>query len=46
MSTMQLHFKSHACFTYGKEERLASFYASTIHYREGILKDCIFAGQC
>lgn len=38
MSTMQLHFKSHACFTYGKEERLASFYASTIHYREGIPK--------
>lgn len=38
MSTMQLHFKSHACFTYGKEDRLASFYASTIHYRAGIPK--------
>lgn len=38
MSTMQLHFKSHACFTYGKDDRLASFYASTIHYREGIPK--------
>lgn len=38
MSTMQLYFKSHACFTYGKDDRLASFYASTIHYRAGIPK--------
>lgn len=38
MNTMKLHFKGHACFTYGTEEHLASFYASTIHYRAGIPK--------
>lgn len=38
MNTMELHFKGHACFTYGMENHLASFYASTIHYRAGIPK--------
>lgn len=38
MNTMQLHFKGHACFTYGADDSLASFYASTIHYRAGIPK--------
>lgn len=36
MNTMELHFKGHACFTYGTDDQLASFYASTIHYRAGI----------
>lgn len=36
MSTMQLHFKGHACFTYETDDQLASFYASTINYRAGI----------
>ena len=35
---MELHFKGHACFTYVMENHLASFYASTIHYRAGIPK--------
>lgn len=38
MNTMNLHFKSHACFTYGIDNLLASFYASTGHYRAGIPK--------
>ena len=38
MNTMELHFKGHACFTYVMENHLASFYASTIHYRAGIPK--------
>ena len=38
MNTMGLHFKGHSCFTYGPDNKLASFYASTIHYRAGIPK--------
>ena len=38
MTTMELHFKGHSCFTYGKDNKLASFYASTGHYRAGIPK--------
>lgn len=38
MNTMGLHFKGHSCFTYGSDNKLASFYASTIHYRAGIPK--------
>lgn len=38
MNTMGLHFKSRACFTYGPDDLLVSFYASTIHYRAGIPK--------
>lgn len=38
MNTMGLHFKSRACFTYGPDDVLVSFYASTIHYRAGIPK--------
>ncbi len=38
MNTMELHFKGHACFTYGMDDQLASFYASTGHYRAGIPK--------
>ena len=36
MTTMGLYFKGHACFTYGTDNQLASFYASTVHYRAGI----------
>lgn len=38
MNTMDLHFRNHACFTYGIDNLLASFYASTGHYRAGIPK--------
>ena len=38
MTTMELHFKGHSCFTYGKDNKLASFYASNGHYRAGIPK--------
>ncbi|MDE7115177.1 MAG: trypsin-like peptidase domain-containing protein [Muribaculaceae bacterium] len=38
MNTMGLHFKGHSCFTYGKDNKLASFYASTGNYRAGIPK--------
>lgn len=38
MNTMGLHFKGRACFTYGKDDLLVSFYASTVHYRAGIPK--------
>lgn len=36
MKTMELHSKSHACFIYGVDDHLASFYASTKYYRAGI----------
>ncbi len=42
MNTMGLHFKGHACFTYGMDNQLASFYASTVHYRAGIPKGLHF----
>lgn len=38
VNTMGLHFKGHSCFTYGPDNKLASFYASTGHYRAGIPK--------
>lgn len=38
MNIMELHFKRHACFTYGTDDQLASFYASTGNYRAGIPK--------
>lgn len=38
MDIMELHFKGHSCFTYGKDSKLASFYASTGNYRAGIPK--------
>lgn len=38
MDTMDLHFKRHACFTYGTDDKLASFYAATVYYRAGIPK--------
>lgn len=38
MNTMDLHYNRHACFTYGTDDLLASFYASSEHYRAGIPK--------
>lgn len=38
MNTMELHFKGHSCFTYGRDNKLTSFYASTMQYRAGIPK--------
>ena len=38
MNTMNLHFNRHACFTYGTDDLLASFYVSNGHYRAGIPK--------
>ena len=38
MNYMELHFNKHACFTYGTDDKLASFYAASVYYRAGIPK--------